>query len=756
MELSPLLAPLNEAQREVVAAPIGPMLVLAGAGSGKTRVLVHRVAWLIQEEGASPHSILAVTFTNKAAAEMRARIETLLGIPGASLWIGTFHGIAHRLLRLHWREAGLPQTFQILDSDDQLRIIKKLLKGQGLDETRWVPREIQWFINSNKDEGHRPKSLKDADDPTRRQLIKLYQDYEDNCQRSGVVDFAELLLRAFELWRDHPELLRHYRTRFRHILIDEFQDTNAIQYAWAKLLAGPDGAPFLVGDDDQSIYRWRGARVENLQTFRRDFPAAKLFRLEQNYRSTGNILAAANALIANNSGRLGKNLWTSGEKGEPIRIYAAFNERDEAEFVLSRIKDWVGRGGQRREVAILYRSNAQSRVFEEIFMASRIPYRVYGGLRFFERSEIKDALAYLRVITNHDDDASFERVVNLPTRGVGNKSLDAIRDHARGAGTSLWRAAAACISSGMLGSKGAGAVHGFLLLVERLGGEIKSLPLHEQVDHVINASGLLDHNKKEKADRGEARVENLLELVSAARGFEPERPDGEPLPPLESFLAHAVLESGEGQAEAWEDCIQMMTLHTAKGLEFPVVFLAGMEDGLFPHQRSLNDLDGLEEERRLCYVGTTRAMRHLYITYAEQRRLHGVDSYGIASRFISEFPEGLLEEVRPRIQAQRPFQSEYRGAAAAGFAGGREYASAPRSLPCDGGRAGAALRPSAGFHEDPVAPGIRLGARVTHAKFGDGVVLNIEGQGPNARIQVNFERHGSKVLMLGLANLQPA
>ena len=753
MDISPLLAPLNDAQRAAVSAPIGPMLVLAGAGSGKTRVLTHRVAWVIQEEGASPHSILAVTFTNKAAGEMRARIENLLGIPGATLWIGTFHGIAHRLLRLHWREAGLPQSFQILDSDDQLRIIKKLVKAQNLDDTRWIPREIQWFINSNKDEGHRPKSLNDAGDPTRRQLIKLYHDYEESCQRAGVVDFAELLLRAFELWRDHPELLHHYRRRFRHVLIDEFQDTNAIQYAWAKLLAGADGAPFLVGDDDQSIYRWRGARVENLQTFRRDFPTAKLFRLEQNYRSTGNILAAANALISHNSGRLGKNLWTSGEKGEPIRLYAAFNERDEAEFVLSRIKDWVGRGGNRSEVAILYRSNAQSRVFEEVFMSARVPYRVYGGLRFFERSEIKDALAYLRLITNHADDPSFERVVNLPTRGVGNKSLDVIREHARGAGVALWQAAVACISTGALGSKGAGAVHGFLTLVERLAAEIKLLPLHEQVDQVINASGLLEHHRKEKADRGEARVENLLELVSAARGFSPEGTGGEPLPPLESFLAHAVLESGEGQAEAWEDCVQMMTLHTAKGLEFPVVFLAGMEDGLFPHQRSLNDLDGLEEERRLCYVGTTRAMRHLYITYAEQRRLHGIDGYGVASRFIGEYPEELIEEVRPRIQTQRLL----RQAAGNSYGDGHSHDHIHRY----GGAAhtnASGVRYAGGTapREDPVAPGIRLGARVTHAKFGDGVVLNIEGQGPNARIQVNFERHGSKVLMLGLANLQPA
>ena len=731
MDVSPILNPLNDAQREAVTAPIGPVLVLAGAGSGKTRVLTHRVAWLIEAEGASAHSILAVTFTNKAAGEMRARIEALLGMPGAALWIGTFHGIAHRLLRLHWREANLPQSFQILDGDDQLRLIKKLLKAQALDETRWVPRDIQYFINQNKDEGMRPKSLKDGNDPTRRQFIRLYQDYEEACQRAGVVDFAELLLRAFELWRDNPEMLGHYRRRFQHVLVDEFQDTNTIQYAWTKLLVGSEGAPFAVGDDDQSIYRWRGARVENLQTFRRDFPHARLIKLEQNYRSTGTILDAANALIANNSGRLGKNLWTSGTRGDPIRLYAAFNERDEAEFVLQRIKEWTARGGNRRDIAILYRSNAQSRVFEEVFMSARIPYKVYGGLRFFERAEIKDALAYLRLVSNRHDDTSFERVVNLPTRGIGAKSVDTLREHARAAGGSLWTAVT--LISGALGAKAAASVQGFTQLIDRLAEDTRGLELHEIVDQVLNASGLLEHHRKEKADRGEARVENLLELVSAARGFEPERVDGEELPPLEAFLAHAVLESGEGQAEAWEDCIQMMTLHTAKGLEFPLVFLAGLEDGLFPHQRSLNDLDSLEEERRLAYVGTTRAMQQLYLTYAEQRRLHGIDSYGQPSRFIKEIPEELLEEVRPRVHGSQVY-----GATAA-----RSPSFAPTSGP-------AALR------SEPVAPGLRLGARVRHAKFGMGVVLNIEGQGPHARVQVNFESTGSKWLMLQYANLEPA
>jgi len=717
MDVSHLLDGLNDDQRQAVASPLGAALVLAGAGSGKTRVLVHRVAWLIQVEGASPNSILAVTFTNKAAAEMRSRIETLLGLPSGAMWLGTFHGLAHRLLRIHWREAALPQSFQILDSEDQARVLRKVLKALDLDETRWIPREIQWFINAQKDEGHRPKHIKDDGDPTRRQLIKIYQAYEDACQRAGVVDFAELLLRAYELWRDDPSLLQHYRTRFRHVLVDEFQDTNAIQYKWLMLLTGPAGLPFVVGDDDQSIYRWRGARVENLQQFRRDFPQAVLYKLEQNYRSTGTILKAANALISNNGGRLGKTLWTSGEDGERVKLYAAFNERDEADFVVNRIREWVNHGGARREVAVLYRSNAQSRVFEEAFLNARMPYRVYGGLRFFERAEIKDALAYLRLVASRADDTSFERVVNLPVRGIGAKTMDTVRDFARAHSTSQWNGALSCVQSG-LPQRAALALQAFLTLIDRLAGEVQGLELHEQVDHVIQMSGLIEHFKKEKGERGEGRIENLLELVSAARGFSPETEAENELSPLESFLAHAVLESGEGQADPYDDCVQMMTLHSAKGLEFPVVFLAGMEDGLFPHQRSVADLAGLEEERRLCYVGTTRAMRQLYITYAEQRRLYGVDTYGQPSRFINEFPAELIEEIRPRLQVSRPVF----------------------------------VKRSTGLEESPAA-GMRMGSRVRHSKFGDGVVLNFEGNGPHARIQVNFESQGTKWLMLSYANL---
>ena len=720
MDLTPILDPLNDAQRAAVTAPVAPVLVLAGAGSGKTRVLTHRIAWVIQAEGASPQGILAVTFTNKAAGEMRARVERLLALPAAALWIGTFHGIAHRLLRIHWREAQLPQGFQIMDSEDQQRLIKKVIRARELDETRWVPREVQWFINSNKEEGRRPARLADGGDPARRELIGLYAAYQEACARTGMVDFAELLLRAFELWRDNPQLLAHYRRRFRHVLVDEFQDTNSIQYAWIKLLTGGDGGvPFVVGDDDQSVYRFRNARPENLQDFRRDYPQSQLFKLEQNYRSTGTILDAANGLIGHNANRLGKKLWTSGARGEPIHLYSAFNERDEAEFVSHRIREHVERGAQRRGIAILYRSNAQSRVFEEAFLSARIPYKVYGGLRFFERAEIKDALAYLRLISNRRDDASFERVVNLPARGLGAKSLEALRARARDAGVSLWEAAAAPLTAAggaELAGRAAAALAGFLALIERLARETAGLPLHELVDAVLKGSGLIAHYQRDKAERGEARVENLDELVSAARGFAPEASE---LPPLEAFLAHAALESGEGQAEEWEDCVQMMTLHMAKGLEFPVVFLAGMEEGLFPHQRSTVDLEGLEEERRLCYVGMTRAMRTLYLSYAEQRRLHGVDSYGQVSRFVRELPEELVEEVRPRVQVSRP------------LAVGR-------------------FRP-----EEPAAPGMRLGGRVRHGKFGDGVILSVEGNGAHARVQVSFERQGTKWLMVQYANLVP-
>ncbi len=714
MDVTEILDPLNDAQREAVTAPHRPTLVLAGAGSGKTRVLVHRIAWLIRVEGLAPQQLIAVTFTNKAAAEMRHRIEALLGFPTRHFWIGTFHGLAHRLLRIHWQEAGLAEGFQIMDSADQLRMIRRLLKDLQLDENEWDPKEIQWFINAQKDEGLRPENVDDDGNTGRRQMIDLYGRYEKACTDSSVVDFAELLLRALELLRENEQLLAQYQTRFQHLLVDEFQDTNAIQFNWLKLLAGKTGVPFVVGDDDQSIYRWRGARVENLRRYQQHFPGTKVIRLEQNYRSTSTILDAANAIITNNSGRLGKKLWTEGGAGDPIKIYAAFNERDEADFVVNRISDYVAQGHARAEAAVLYRSNAQSRVFEETLLAAGIPYRVYGGLRFFERAEIKDALAYLRLIANRNDDPSFERVVNTPTRGVGARTMDAVRACARQSGVSLWRAAGAVITEDAIPKRSSNALWAFLNLIDRLDTETRELSLHDQVRDVTQASGLIAHHGRDGQMGGEARVENLEELVSAAEGVIQD--EESELPPLAEFLSYAVLESGDVQAEEYEDSVQLMTLHSAKGLEFPLVFLCGLEDGLFPHQRSLADADGLEEERRLCYVGLTRAQKQIYLTYAERRRLHGTDNYGTPSRFIQEIPQELLEEVRPALSVSRPI-----------------------------------YRPSRSLQEP--SP-VRLGQRVRHGKFGDGVVLNSEGSGSHARVQVNFENAGTKWLVLAYAKLE--
>jgi len=714
MDVTDIIDPLNDAQREAVTAPDRPTLVLAGAGSGKTRVLVHRIAWVIRVGGVAAQHVLAVTFTNKAAAEMRDRVEALLGVPTRNLWIGTFHGLSHRLLRIHWREASLSEGFQIMDSEDQLRMIRRMLRSLELDESVWIPKEIQWFINAQKDEGLRPKELRDEGNAGRRQMIDLYERYEQACAAASVVDFGELLLRSLELLRDNLELQRQYQHRFQHVLVDEFQDTNAIQYRWLRLLTGPAGAPFVVGDDDQSIYRWRGARVENLYRFQQDYAGTQVVRLEQNYRSTATILNAANAVITNNASRLGKTLWTEGPTGEPIKVYAAFNDRDEAEFVINRIQDHVDKGGKRSEVAVLYRSNAQSRVFEEGLLAAGIPYRVYGGLRFFERAEIKDALAYLRLVMNRDDDPSFERVVNVPPRGIGARTVEAVREQARAAGTSLWRGAAALIAEGTLAKRAAESLYSFLNLVETLDKDTRGNALHEQVARVIERSGLIAHHGKKTDLSGEARVENLEELVNAAR--EVMRTDDSDLPPLAEFLAFAVLESGDGQAEAYQDSVQLMTLHSAKGLEFALLFLCGMEDGLFPHQRSLNDAAGLEEERRLCYVGITRAKRELYLTHAEQRRMHGVETYATPSRFLREIPAELIEEVRPAMIVSRPI-----------------YRRAPA---------------------EAMSLGVRLGQRVRHGKFGEGIVLNSEGSGAHARVQVNFEGAGTKWLVVAYANLE--
>ncbi len=735
MDVSFIIDSLNDAQREAVTASQDPLLVLAGAGSGKTRVLVHRVAWLVQVEGISPYGILAVTFTNKAAGEMRNRIEQLIGVPTRGMWVGTFHGLAHRLLRAHWKDAGLPQSFQVLDADDQYRIIRRLHKALELDESRWPPRQSQWYINARKDEGQRPQHIEHRGDPFQRQQIAVYQAYEELCQRSGLVDFAELLLRAHELWLQHPELLQHYQQRFRHILVDEFQDTNTIQYAWLRVLSGTQSNITIVGDDDQSIYGWRGAKIENLQRFGKDFPGARTLRLEQNYRSTGVILKAANALIARNEDRMGKHLWTEGNEGELIQLYTAMNEQDEAHFVIERIQALIEQGEVRSAHAILYRSNAQSRIFEERLLQTGIAYRVYGGLRFFERQEIKDALAYLRLCENHEDDASFDRVVNQPPRGIGERTLAVVRERAKLEKIPLWSAAQALSDEEELSARARNALAAFLKIIHTFTADIEPLTLGEQVEHVIQCSGLKTHYAKEKGEKGQARIENLDELVNAAREFEYGTEEEEAIEPLAAFLSHAALEAGEGQGDKWEDCVQLMTLHSAKGLEFNTVFLCGLEEGLFPHQRSVQEPGRLEEERRLCYVGITRACKRLFMTHAERRRLHGSESCNMPSRFISEIPADLMDEIRPRIQANRPF--------------GGHCSRAP-SRPLHG------LTLSARQPIEPAPKGMSLGQRVQHATFGDGVILNYEGQGAHARVQVNFETAGSKWLVVAYANLQPA
>ncbi len=721
MDVSDLLDSLNDAQRLAVSAPPGHLLVQAGAGSGKTRVLVHRIAWLTRVEGVSPFSIMAVTFTNKSAREMRLRVEQLLGIGIGPMWVGTFHGIAHRFLRMHWQEAGLPKAFQILDSDDQLRLVKRTIRTLELDETLFPPRQVQWFINGHKDEGRRPKHIDDEGDPITQEYVRVYTAYEAACERSGAIDFAELLLRALETLRDNAALLAHYRKRLQHLLIDEFQDTNAIQYAWIRLLAGDTGHVFAVGDDDQSIYAWRGARVENILNFDKDFSSAELVRLEQNYRSSGNILKAANALIDKNQGRLGKNLWTADAEGELITLYNAYNETDEARFVVESIVDYVADGGQRKDCAILYRSNAQSRVIEEYLMAAAVSYRVYGGLRFFERAEIKDTLAYLRLATHTYDDVSLERIINQPARGIGDKTVAGIREEARSRGLSMWEAATDLVREKRLSARANTAVAGFLTLMNTIQEAITDQALPQQVQSVSDMSGLIEHFKKDQTDRGQSRVENVEELSNAARTYVHQADDDPDLNAIDEFLAHAALEAGEGQADADDNAVQLMTLHSAKGLEFSVVFMVGMEQGLFPHQRSAEDPVRMEEERRLCYVGITRAEKKLYMTMAEQRRLHGRDQYNPPSKFVQELPSELLEEIRPRMQVSMPV-----------------------------------YRPEQTYVQEEHDTGLSIGQMVKHGKFGVGIVLDQEGRGNQARVQVNFEDAGSKWLVLAYANLQPA
>ena len=713
MDVTHILEPLNSAQREAVTAGRQPVLVLAGAGSGKTRVLVHRAAWLVRAQGASPWNLFAVTFTNKAANEMRTRIEALLDTPTRQLWIGTFHGLAHRLLRRHWNEAALRQDFQILDSGDQLRLIKRLLADERVDEQMIAPQSLQYFISGAKEAGLRPDQAPSGSAPYGEEKKQLYALYQKRCETYGLVDFGELLLRAAELWQNNPELLARYRERFRWVLVDEFQDTNGIQYSWLKQLCGTTGLPFAVGDDDQSIYRWRGAQVENIRRYTRDFKDVRTVRLERNYRSTATILKAANAVIAHNASRFSKKLWTKGEQGAPVRLFAAYNEWDEANHVVSRVRSQAGES--LRDLAVLYRSNAQSRVFEEALVGAGIPYRVYGGLRFFERAEIKDALAYLRLVANRGDDPSFERVVNNPPRRIGEATLRNVRGHARRHGLTLWEAAAQ--GEKFLSARAAGALNGFLQLIDSLAAEVADMSLAEQVSRTVRGSGLVERLAASSSEADRMRVDNLDELVNAAQMIEASMEE-QPFSPLSAFLAHAALESGEDGSGREEDAVQLMTMHAAKGLEFPVVFLTGMEEGLFPHSRSMHSEEELEEERRLCYVGITRAMKELNLSYAEVRRLRGQEHRNRPSRFLSEIPLEVLEEVRP----------------------------APNiSLPVRMGGAAADASPDTGP---------RLGQRVLHPKFGEGVVLNREGAGEHARVQVNFSRHGAKWLVVAYARLE--
>jgi DNA helicase-2/ATP-dependent DNA helicase PcrA len=715
--LSLHLEHLNPEQLAAVTLPEGHALVLAGAGSGKTRVLTTRIAWLIQNGHVTPGGVLAVTFTNKAAREMLTRLTAMLPVSPRGLWIGTFHGLANRLLRAHHQEAGLPREFQILDTQDQLSAVKRLSKSLNIDEDRFPPRDLQRFINSQKEEGLRASDVPAGDDLTRRQ-VEFFAAYDEQCQREGVADFAELLLRSFELLRRNEVLRRHYQARFRHILVDEFQDTNRLQYRWLKQFASRETCLFAVGDDDQSIYGFRGANVGNLAEFEKEYPG-KLIRLEQNYRSQGNILDAANALIANNAKRLGKNLWTSAGQGDPLRVFEGGSDADEARFITEEVGALRREGVRLVDVAVLYRSNAQSRVLEHALFGAQIPYRVYGGLRFFERAEVKHALAYLRLIATPSDDTSFLRVANFPPRGIGARSMEQLQDLAKQRGGSLFEAIDASASKAAA----------FRNLILELQGETASLTLPEMVEHVIHRSGLVEHYRNER--EGAERVENLEELVNAAASFTQEDrqvESEEDVDPLTAFLTHAALEAGEHQAAEGQDALQMMTVHSAKGLEFQAVFMSGLEEGLFPHDQSLLAQDGLEEERRLAYVAITRARTRLYLTFAQTRMLHGQTRYSLPSRFLEEIPEGLKKWLTPRFAPRREF-----------------VAFTPQK------------KPERFFqHKSEDKVGFRIGQNVTHAKFGAGVIVDAEGDGMDARVQVNFGRAGVKWLAVAVAKLQAA
>ncbi|MCC6213134.1 MAG: UvrD-helicase domain-containing protein [Burkholderiales bacterium] len=709
---------LNPEQLAAVTLPDGHALVLAGAGSGKTRVLTTRIAWLIQSGHVTPGGVLAVTFTNKAARELLTRLTAMLPVNPRGLWIGTFHGLANRLLRTHHQEAGLPREFQILDTQDQLSAVKRLVKSLNVDEDRFPPRELQRFFNAQKEEGLRARDVPAPDDVTRRQ-VELFAAYDEQCQREGVADFAELLLRSFELLKRNEVLRQHYQARFRHVLVDEFQDTNRLQYRWLKLFAGPATSLFAVGDDDQSIYGFRGANVGNLAEFEKEYSRGRVIRLEQNYRSQGNILDAANALIANNARRLGKNLWTAAGQGDPLRVFEGASDGDEARFIVEEVGALKREGARLVDIAVLYRSNAQSRVLEHALFGAAIPYRVYGGLRFFERAEVKHALAYLRLIATPADDNSFLRVANFPPRGIGARTLEQLQDIAKQRGGSLFDA----VDSSSTKSTS------FKKLIQELQAETKDLPLPEKVEHVIHRSGLVEHYKKER--EGAERVENLEELVNAAAVFSEEDREiesGEGAEPLTAFLTHAALEAGEHQAAEGQDALQLMTVHSAKGLEFHAVFLSGLEEGLFPHDQSLVEKDGLEEERRLAYVALTRARERLYLSFAQTRMLHGQTRYSLPSRFLEEIPEGLKKWLTPRFARQKAVAFESRNER-------KSNVNPFRS------------RSESGF---------RIGQNVTHPKFGAGVIVDAEGDGGDARVQVNFGRQGVKWLAVAVAKLQAA
>ncbi|WP_326538357.1 UvrD-helicase domain-containing protein [Pseudorhodoferax sp.] len=767
-----LLRNLNPEQHAAVTLGTEAALILAGAGSGKTRVLTTRIAWLLSTGQVSPGGVLAVTFTNKAAKEMLTRLSVMLPVPVRGMWIGTFHGLCNRFLRAHWKLAGLPQAFQILDSGDQLSAVKRVIKGMNLDEERFVPKQVTWFIAGAKEEGQRPQDV-DVRDAHGQKLVDVYRAYEEQCQREGVVDFAELMLRTYELLRDNDPLREHYQRRFTHVLVDEFQDTNKLQYAWLKMFAPPGHGGqgvFAVGDDDQSIYAFRGARVGNMADFEREYRVSRVIKLEQNYRSFGHILDAANGLIAHNLQRLGKNLRTDAGAGEPIRVFESASDYAEAQWLLDEAQQLHRAGLPRQEIAFLYRSNAQSRVIESALFNAGVPYRVYGGLRFFERAEIKHALAYLRLLENGNDDTSFLRVANFPARGIGARTLEQLADAARASGRSLAQAA-----GGLSGAAGV-KVAGFVRLLDEMRAATQGLTLREIIEHVLHASGLLDFYRTER--EGQDRIENLEELVNAAESFvtqegfgkdavalpldehagaerAPAAPDaetGEIVSPLAAFLTHASLEAGDNQAQAGQDALQLMTVHAAKGLEFDAVFITGVEEGLFPHENALSDADGLEEERRLMYVAITRARKRLHLSFSQTRMLHGQTRYNVKSRFFDELPEGTLKWLTPRQQGfgsgyARPYQQAWeRGSGMGSIVGAGRVA--PRDvMPQVAMPAPMQARRSEG--------GLRVGQSVFHGKFGEGVVVTLEGSGNDARAQVNFGRHGSKWLALAVAKLTP-